>query len=447
MSRNAVTDAYLAELDRSGVGADEVADAAKAAVDLSATVYFGRCLTRPAFLAASEVARVEADLALLHGALTALPERLYGGDLGAFARAAGMTEPQVTAILRGAGEAPTRLARADLYHDGTGFRLMELNVGSTVGGLDNAVLNEAMLTHPVLADFAVAAGLSHVDTMAELATMLARYPARDGGRPLFAAVDWPESFVVTEPLLRTSAEALGKLGVEIVPGHLGQLEIGGGAVRLDGRVVDVVYRVFMIEDLLDAKAPELIDPLLRAVERGDVGMFAPMDAELYGSKAALAMLSDEANRHVLTDAERAGLDRLLPWTRMVRHERVTVDGDSADLLDVARAQRVRLVLKPTMMHGGLGVTLGWTVDDAEWDAKLRAATDGQYVLQRRVEGAPEPYPAVGGVVPMLLNWGVFMVDSGYGGALVRGSTTLDGSVLNSAGGAALGCCFHDPSRS
>lgn len=443
MSRTPLTDAYLAELERHGVGPDDVADAAKRAADLSSTVYFGRCLTRPAFLGRDEVARIEGDLRRLHEALTALPDRLFGGDLGAFARAAGMTGTQVTAIRRGAGTAPTRLARADLYHDGTDFRLMEFNVGSTVGGADNAVLNAAMLTHPVLAGFVAEHGLSHVDTMAELAGMLAGFPARDGGRPLFAAVDWPESFAEIEPLLRTSAEVLGKLGVEIVPCHLGQLDVSGGAVRLDGRVIDVVYRVFMVEDLLDQKSGELIDPLLRAVERGEVGMFAPMDAELYGSKAALAMLSDEANRHTLTDAERDSLDRLLPWTRMVRDETVTVGGERAGLLDVARERREQLVLKPTMMHGGLGVVLGWTVDADGWEAKVRAAVDGQYVLQQRVHGAPEPFPAAGGPVPTLLNWGVYTVESGYGGAIVRGSTTLDGSVLNSAGGAALSCVFAE----
>lgn len=456
MSRTALTDAYLAELARTGVGPDEVAAAAKAARDLVPTSYGGRCLTRPVFLDAAEVATIEQDLAALHAALTALPDRLFGGDLGAFARAAGMTEPQVTAILRGAGEAPTRLARADLYHDGGAFRLMELNVGSTVGGLDNAVLNEAMLAHPAVAGFVAAAGLSHVDTMAEVAGMLGRYPARDGGRPLFAAVDWPASFATLEPQLRASAAVLGALGVEVVPCHLGQLDIGGGAVRLDGRVVDVVYRVFMIEDLLDPDAPTLIDPLLRAVERGEVGMFAPMDAELYGSKAALAMLSDEANRHTLTPAERTSLDRLLPWTRMVRKEDVTAGGETVELRDYARAEREQLVLKPTLMHGGLGVVLGWTVDDAEWDRQLVAATDGPYVLQRRIAGAPEPFPAApagpagpaaGGTVPTLLNWGVFTVDSGYGGAIVRGATELGGSVMNSAAGAALTCCFHAGSRS
>jgi len=443
-TRNAVTDDYLADVAGRGEDPGALRAAALAAADLGPTSYAGRCLTRPAFLDRAERDLLESDLANLHSALTTLPDRLFGGDLGGFARAAGMTQAQVTAILRGQGSGPTRLSRADLYHDGVGFRLMELNLGSTVGGLDNAVLNQAVLSHPPFADFAAEHKLSYPDTMAELAEMLKTAYATDSGRPpLFAAADWPASFATLEPQLQASAAVLGELGVEIIPCHLGRLEIGGGEVRLGGRHVDVVYRVFMVEDLLDPGAPELVDPVLRAVERGEVEMFAPMDAELYGSKAALAMLSDEANRDRFDAAELASLDRLLPWTRMVRDAPVTVDGERVGLWELADERREELVLKPTLMHGGLGVVLGWQADPESWRAAVREATDGPYVLQRRIRATPEPFPAAvpGGTEQQLVNWMVFSMARGFGGGIIRASTDLSGSVLNSAGGATLGCCF------
>ncbi|MFL6131139.1 MAG: hypothetical protein ACJ73E_19020 [Mycobacteriales bacterium] len=445
-SRNAVTGDYLQDVAARGEDPGALRAAALAAADLGPTSYGGRCLTRPAFLDRAERDLLEADLRQLHTALNGLPDRLFGGDLGGLARAAGMTEAQVTAIQRGRGTAPTRLTRADLYHDGATFRLMELNIGSTVGGLDNAVLNRAVLSHPPFAEFAAGHKLGYPDTMAELARMLTAEYATDSGRPpLFAAADWPASFATLEPQLRASAAVLGELGVEIIPCHLGQLDIGGGEVRLGGRHVDVVYRVFMNEDLLDPGAPELVDPVLRAVERGEVQMFAPMDAELYGSKAVLAMLSDEANRDHFDAAELESLDRLLPWTRMVRDAPVTVDGERVGLPELAAERREELVLKPTLMHGGLGVMLGWRVDPQEWMAAMRAATDGPYVLQRRIRSVPEPFPAAvpGGTEQQLVNWMIFSMSRGFGGGIVRGSTDLSGGVLNSAGGATLGCCFTE----
>lgn len=444
MTRNQVTADYLADVAARGEEPGALRAAAAAALDLGPTVYFGRCLTRPAFLDRTERDRLESDLRHLHTALAELPDRLFGGDLAGFARATGMTDGQVEAIERGRGSGPTQLTRADIYHEDGTFRLMELNIGSTVGGLDNALLNRAMLTHPPFAEFAAGHGLSFPDTMAGLAGMLRTEFETDSGRPpLFAAADWPASFEYLEPMLRTSADLLGALGVEIVPCHLGQLEVGGGEVRLDGRHVDVVYRIFMIEDLLDPASRELVDPVLRAVERGEVGMFSPLDSELYGSKAALAMLSDEANSDRFDPAERAALNRLLPWTRMVRDEPVTVAGERVELLDFAADQRVDLVLKPTLLHGAMGVVLGWLTEPEEWAAAVRKAVDGPYVLQRRIRARPEPFPAevAGGTEQQLLNWGVFTLGHEFAGALVRGTTDLSGSVLNSRGGASLSCCF------
>jgi uncharacterized circularly permuted ATP-grasp superfamily protein len=239
---------------------------------------------------------------------------------------------------------------------------------------------------------------------------------------------------------------LAEFGIDVQPCHLGQLDHKGGRLWLDGRPIDVVYRIWMIEDLLQPVGPELIGPVLRAVERGEVAIFTPMDTELYGSKAALAMLSDEANRHRYDPDELASLDRLLPWTRMVRDGAVTVDGETVDLLEYALAQRADLVLKPTMMHGSQGVVMGWLADQDEWAAGLRAAMNGPYVLQRRIQPAPEPFPAEEGLVPMRLAWCVFQVSRGFGGALVRGSANLDGGLMNLAAGTKLGCCFYEPDR-
>ena len=445
MNRNAITERYLDLVARRGVGADEIPAAVRRATDLDPTTFKGTCLSRPAFLDRAERDRLEEDLGRLYTAMVSLPDRLFGGDLAAFARAAGMTDGQATAIMRGYTRTPSRLARGDIYHDGTNFRLMELNMGSTVGGLDNAAVNRAALTHPVLAEFVEANGLAYVDTMKELADMLVTESGVDPGeRPLIAAVDWPESFVTLEPQLHASAAMLAELGVEVVPCHLGQLAYKGGRLWLDGRAIDVVYRVWMIEDLLQPEGPELIDPVLRAVERGEVAIFTPMDTELYGSKAALAMLSDEANRGLFVAAELASLDRLLPWTRMVRDGSVTVGGELVDMLDYALDQREDLVLKPTMMHGSQGVVMGWLVDADEWATQVRAAVEGPYVLQRRIQPAPEPFPADdGGLAQMRLSWCVFQVSSGFGGALVRGTTREDGGLMNKAAGAQLGCCFHE----
>src|SRR3984893_5908236 len=129
--------------------------------------YHGRYLSRPLFLGHRECEQLYADLANLRSALVSLPNRLYGGDLAAFARAMGANEVQVSAIMRSRGVSVTKQSRADLYLDQSGFRLLELNMGSALGGMDNADMSRALLEHPVLAEFAQANGLEYVDTMRE----------------------------------------------------------------------------------------------------------------------------------------------------------------------------------------------------------------------------------------------------------------------------------------
>lgn len=445
MPRNALTTQYLDEVTRQGLPADALPAHVHRTLDLRPTVYQGRCLSRPAFLTAAERATLEQDLGHLHAALAELPGRLFGGDRGAFARALGMDERQVAAVERTPAGGLTRLARADIYHDASGFRLMELNVGSTAGGMDNRVLNQALLGHPFVAEFVESRKLSYVDGLAAaVETMRTECGLPAGERLTVAAVDWPASFAQIGPLLHASAAALAPYGVDAIACHLGQLRRRQGRVWVDDRPVDAIYRVFMLDDLRDPAGPELIEPVLRAVERGEVAMFTPLDADLFSSKAALAMICDQAHRQQYDPAALASLDRLLPWTRMVRDEPVSFAGEQVRLPELVLDRRSEFVLKPTSLYGGQGVVLGWQVEADQWRERVTRAIDGPYVVQRRLRGEPEPVPTGDGLAPWLLRWGVFTASCGFAGAMVIGTPDLSGQVLNIGSGATGGCCFHEP---
>ena len=149
--------------------------------------------------------------------------------------------------------------------------------------------------------------------------------------------------------------------------------------------------------------------MLRAAERGEVALFTPMAADLYGSKGALALLTDEQYRHCYRAEELAGLDRILAWTRMARRGPVTVAGRQVDLFEHALADQQELVIKPTMMHGGAGLVPGWLTSADDWRQQLEAAMDGPYVLQRRVRPTAELFPTDDGLQEWSLNWGAFLV--------------------------------------
>jgi hypothetical protein len=410
------------------------------------TIFQGRTMSRPGLLERWEVQQLATDMETLYGLVTSLPNKLFGGDLGAFAASTGITPAQVQAVLRGRGSAPSRLARADIYRDETGFRVMELNMSSALGGVDNMTLNRSMLQLPFLADFVEQNNLGCTDTMVELTeTIFAECKIPSGSRPVMAVCDWPASYQTLEPQLRQNAQVFDKLGIEALPCHIGQLRLEDDSIWLGDRQIDVIYRVFLMEDLLDPAGPALIEPVLRAAERGNVAIFSPMDAELYSGKGALALLSDEANRHLFTDEELLSIDRCLPWTRMVRSGPVTVDDRQVQLEEYAIANQQELILKPVLLHGGLGVIPGWHAEPTEWQAMLRDAMDRDFVLQKRIHPYTEPFPKADGpgFEDWVVLWGAFLGARGYAGMLVRGTPEADAGVLNMATGAMGTCCFHE----
>jgi len=415
--------------------------------DIADTIFQGRTMSRPGFLEKAEVDQLAEDLETLYRLVTSLPDKLYGGDLGAFAASTGITPAQVQAVLRGRGSAPSRLARADIYRDAKGFRVMELNMSSALGGVDNMALNRAMLKQPFIADFVERNNLGYTDTMVEVAeTIFAECKIPTGTRPVMAVVDWPASFETLEGQLRKNAEVFDQLGIEALPCHIGQLRLEDDSIWLGDRQIDVIYRVFLMEDLLDPAGPALIEPVLRAAERGNVAIFSPMDAELYSGKGALALLSDEANRHLFDEQELASIDRCLPWTRMVRPGPVTTEeGERVLLEQYAIGQQQELILKPVLLHGGTGVIPGWQTDPAAWQSVVREAMDRDFVLQRRLRPFTEPYPKADGAgfEDWVVLWGAFLGARGYAGMLVRGTEKADAGVLNMATGAMGGCCFHE----
>ncbi len=385
-----------------------------------------RFLTRPVFLDGAETTRVEADLNGVVDLLFALPDRLFDGDRAAFAGAVGQRPEQIRLALRPPASAPGRIGRADLYHDGTGFRLLEFNLSSALGGTQTPELNRLLLDDPALADFAHGEDLVFPDTVAALADAI-KSAARDAGHPdgtpvTAALMDWWAGFPKTEQDLRSFAELLAPHGVEAIACHTGQVRASGGRILVEGRPVDVVYRFFTLGELSsDQASVDLATELLDALHRCDVPLLSPLCTSMHGNKRALAMLWEERFLAACDPAERALLERFVPWTHAVRPGRAVVRGEPVDLYEHCVRRREDLVLKPAHGLGGAGTVLGRTVSDTRWRQLLHDAGNQRYVVQERVDAQPEEFPAQPGEhTHWVLNWGAFLVGRRYAGGFIRG---------------------------
>lgn len=410
MSVAAVTRAY-----NDAIRAGDGVDAAVRAVERSDWLYHNdhRCrLSRPLFVDEREIRAFTTDMTDLLRLLATVPERLFDGDVGRFADALGVDRRRVALMTRLGGTSSQLVGRADVHHDGAGFRVLEFGIGSELGGWGfGGEVPKALLRCDRFADFARRHRLRYVDSGVELVYALrdAAAAAGLGREPVVGLVEAPGALARWGNTWRLHQETMQRLGLDFRVGELSDVTERRGEIRLDGVRLDVAYRTFEAGDLVgDEEAVARAELLARAHEDCRVVLFTPMDANLLGEKGCLALLSDPRRGGDFTAAERDLVDRILPWTRQLRPEL------AAECLD----RREELILKPNSLYGGIGVVAGWEAPPAEWAERIAAGIRDGAIVQQRVVPRTEIVvdPETGADEEWRTLWGVFYTPRGYAGA-------------------------------
>lgn len=154
---------------------------------------------------------------------------------------------------------------------------------------------------------------------------------------------------------------------------------------LKGEPVDVVYRDFQLEEVVSIKthggSVEGIEAAF-AENRVVSTMFGEFD-----HKSLCELLSNPDFSHYLKPEELRAARRRVPWTRLIAERHTTgLKGEEVDLLQMIRANRPLLVLKPNRGYGGEGVIVGQEVSASEWEGALNRAMEKPkgWVVQERV---------------------------------------------------------------
>lgn len=413
--------------------------------DVLSVIGARRAFLCPAVLSGLEVAALAVDLGRFLDLLVTLPRRLYNGDASAMCDAVGISGVARDAVVRTWDRDCVRLGRADLLRDAGGFKLVEFNVHSRMGGFESAALAQTVLGIPLFRQVAAEMGLGFVNTVEGLSNVLWDLIQLGINKsPVIAVMDWPTEFPSSNATRISTL--LCERGFDAFPCNIRQVRAREGALVVADRVVNVVYRTFLLDDL-DALNPAL-DTVLAAVESGTINLVMGFGAELIGSKGALALLSDPANALRFTRDDRELVDRYVPWTRVLRPGSTVWQGHEMDLRDVAIRAQDDLVLKPTVGRGGQGVTAGWVTPARTWQSAVDRALDGpvRFVLQERVPPITDrmTWMTPSGITAeeVVLNWGVFVFDGRYKGCIVRGDTPESHPIIGVGADAAVACCIH-----
>ena len=406
----------------------------------------------PTFLGAAKVEQITRVTVGVSRLVRAIPERVFGLDPQRLVDFYGFGDPAIVALLleppnglRGA------LARCDYLDTESGIQVVEVNMGSHLGGWQLRFWEHLCRGGAAVARFIAERGLEprHRDPLRVLfrhavRDALAGGAAGDGCCNLLLGTtpdDYPVVRAGLDVLLEIYREALadvdpalvGRLDVYPYPNDL---EAQGAQLFLHGR------RIHSVVEYTDVDTPSSV---YRCFKAGRLTLHTgPLKAFL-GDKRNLALLSEHADSELFSAEERALIRDHVPWSREMGRREATFEGERRYLPDLLAADRGGFVLKPAAGRRGEGVVVGRFASDEQWRAAVdRAAGERGWLVQRHHRSRPYVYcTAAGEVVPHDVVWGTFAFGDDYGGGFLRMMPSDRGDgVINSARGATEGFLFE-----
>jgi hypothetical protein len=269
--------------------------------------------------------------------------------------------------------------------------------------------------------------------------LLASYKDWGGGSdpPTIAIVDWRN--VPTWSEFEILRDAFTALGVPTLVCDPRELTFESGALSCGESGIDLVYRRVLINDIV--ARPDDCAAMLQAYEQKAVCLANTFRCKLAHKKAFFAVLTDERNEDLFSDAERSAIRSHVPWTRVLADSDTVMGGRRQPLMRLAETHRDSLVLKPNDEYGGSGVTLGWEMTPADWSAALSDALNtppGTWVLQERIPVRREIFPMFDSasdvtMKDMLVDFAPYLVRGRMTGYLTRLSSTGLANVTSGGG--------------
>lgn len=379
----------------------------------------------------------------LHDILTiifSIPERIFQNDGAALGRFLGYSPEQLKWITfnQTMDFVPNDVfIRGDLYETKPNdWKLLELNLGSNVGGITITRINRFIRSSPMFSRTIQKKRLQTVDTLRAWADTFSRTIGNREPNNV--------AFIEDSRIIHQYKNVLKVFKDELQPWIKGDvllcsqkdLHLKTGRLYAGHTEIHTVYRMFDMIDL--ERDPRSYEPLLHAWQNGHVSMPMGMKYKLLGNKLLFSLLKDPAFNHFFTPSERKQIDEIIPWTRALNEK----------TKDIAVGERNNMVVKPADGYGGKGVYCGWAYTKEAWNRLIdRLYKQNQtYIIQEKVDPLPDQilhYSEETGFHSSRSNllWGIYMFDHTFAGGVTRAMPLKGSPVINLHNGASIGTCL------
>jgi uncharacterized circularly permuted ATP-grasp superfamily protein len=393
-----------------------------------------RTCLRPHLIARAEWDRLRLEGRRLLDAAVRVARAAFEGDASALCAWLGLPEEHARWIALDPGPPDVLVSRLDAFLTEDGPRFIEVNSDAPAGIGYGDRMAEVFRELRLFQQFAQGRSVTYVPSAPALVRAVQRaMPRHHPG--MVAIVDWAD--VKTRADQEILREAFEAAGVRCRLADPRELLVRHGRLWAGTDPIALVYRRALLGELV-ARAPDA--QALMEAYRERVAVFVnSFRCQLSEDKALFALLSDERHAALLTPDERALVPRVVPWTRKVEERRTVHAGREVDLVPLVLRERPRFVLKPAHGYGGVAVTVGAEVTASAWEAGVRAAIGGAWVVQERVPIPAEEFPVCEdgrlSFERLNVNANPFYVEGAEAGGVSRASR---GTVINvSAGGGSV----------
>ncbi len=331
--------------------------------------------------------------------------------------------------------------RLDLTYTEEGFKVLEVNMGSSIGGME--FQNFAPLikeTHPNLSgensqfisrktqniyiEFLINKIEQYVSTHdQEFGIFLVNEQADEHASKKLIK-DFFDGLLINELNKRE------KKGNTYVDG-MSTLQFSNGELQYQGSKIHTVL-------ILDFALNNISPNLFRALLADKVYFPDNLGTMFLRDKRNLGLLRDLATQGKFSETENAQVLKYVPWTEVVTNKEVVYKGISQNLVELLTNKRENFVIKIADGLQGQNVFIGKFCEQQQWETTIADVIKGNmYIAQEFSESIDLLAPNTANQwTPHKLVWGAFGFGETYGGVWVRmSSNKKDGGVINSASGA------------
>ena len=349
---------------------------------------------RPRFMTPEQYHFLESRVRLL---LHAFDKAYYLAlENEAFRKQFGLLDWEEELVTHNSGfRAPSQTSRVDTFfvHGRGGLRLTEYNAETPASPAYNDALAEVFYGLPVMREYLRRYEVRYMPVRHSVLHALTDAYQQWAGHseaPRIAILDWREVPSYSEFVL--FAEYFKSQGLECIIADPREVEYRNGRLVAGDFHITLIYKRVLISELVERGG--LDQPVVQAVRDGAVCMVNPFRCKILHKKASLAVLSDERNAELFSDAELEAIEAHIPWTCRVEERYAHYHDHAIDLVPFILEHRENLVLKPNDEYGGKGIILGWETDDSGWAQAIQIALSEPYIVQERVTIPSEPFPSM-----------------------------------------------------